>query len=197
MRALTSREKALLGICFGVIFLIANAFAYRSISGKLRGSNDRIMELDNQLKDQEMWLEEAQMAAAREQWLNATMPAAENFGKEQADLLQSVQDELFDRKIRIEQQSLQEITKDPFYTEVAIRLTIRGEQMAVIDWLTTLQNRDKFQVIKALSFKIDTKSKEPEPQAICQITLAKWFAPAGPPEAMTNSSSSQESGVRG
>ncbi|MDF1850982.1 MAG: hypothetical protein P1U85_09125 [Verrucomicrobiales bacterium] len=197
MRALTNREKALLGICFGVIFLIANAFAYRSISGKLRGSNDRIMELDNQLKDQEMWLEEAQMAAAREQWLNATMPAAENFGKEQADLLQSVQDELFDRKIRIEQQSLQEITKDPFYTEVAIRLTIRGEQMAVIDWLTTLQNRDQFQVIKALSFKIDTKSKEPEPQAICQITLAKWFAPAGPPEAMTNSSNSQESGVRG
>ena len=153
MRALTSREKALLGIGIGVIFLIANAFAYRSISGQLRGSKDRITELDNQLKDQEMWLEEAQMAAAREQWLNETMPAAENFGKEQADLLQSVQDELFDRKIKIEQQSLEEITKDPFFTEVSIRLTIRGEQMAVIDWLTTLQNRDKFQVIKLQALK--------------------------------------------
>lgn len=185
MRALTSREKGLLGICFGVIFLIANAFAYRSISGTLRGSENRIMELDNQLKDQEMWLEEAEMAAAREKWLNETMPGAENFGKEQADLLQSVQDELFERKIRIEQQSLEEITRDPFYTEVGIRLTIRGEQMAVIDWLTTLQDRDKFQVIKALSLKLDTKSKEPEPQAICQITLAKWFAPPIEPGEMS------------
>lgn len=197
MRPLTSREKWLLAGCLAVIFLIANGFAARTIKKNLGGSDSTIQALENELADQQMWLEDAERADAREKWLDETMPTATNFGKEQADMLQAVQDELFDRKLKIEQQSFQEITKEAFYTEVAIRLTVRGDQTAVIEWLTTLQDRDRFQVIKSLNLKIDNKSKEVEPQAICQITLAKWFAPTAPGDAITEAETSSGEPTRG
>lgn len=181
MRALTVREKWLLGVCIAVIFLVANGFAARAILKTLRGSGDRIRTLENELADYEMWLDEAPKADAQLRWLDETLPSLTEttLGKVQGDLLQSLQDDLFNRKLKIEQQSLQDIGYDTFYTEVAVRLTVRGAESEIIEWLISLQNRDKFQVIKSMELELDNRSKEEEPQAVCQITIARWFLPDG------------------
>lgn len=180
MRELTAREKLLLGLCFTVIFLVVNGFAARSIVKNLRGSSDQIAMLKSELADQEMWLAEAEQADVRERWLAETMPSLEGttLGKEQGDLLQAMQDQLFERKLKIEQQSLQDIETEMFYTEVAVRLRVRGNEADVIDWLISLQGPEKFVVIKSLKLEIDSKAKEEEPQAVCEITIARWYAPA-------------------
>ncbi|MCB1203116.1 MAG: hypothetical protein KDN18_02570, partial [Verrucomicrobiae bacterium] len=74
-------------------------------------------------------------------------------------------------------QSLQEIVQESYYTEVAVRLEVEGAEKEVIDWLTTLQGPDKFQIIKELELKLDTRSREIEPQAECEITIARWYQP--------------------
>ncbi|MAS93658.1 MAG: hypothetical protein CMO55_10745 [Verrucomicrobiales bacterium] len=198
MRALTVREKLLLGACFAVIFLVANGFAARAIMKTLRGSGDRIRTLESELADYEMWLEEAPKADARLRWLEETLPNLKEttLGKAQGDLLQSLQDDVLDRKLKIEQQSLQDIVNDTFYTEVAVRLTVRGNEDEVIEWLISLQGREKFQVIKALELELDTRSKEEEPQAVCQITVARWFAPQGD-ATMTEQSRGQSTESKG
>ena len=156
MRALTVREKWLLGLCFGVIFAVGNGFA-----------------------DNEMWLDDAPKGEARENWLVANMPkmTGNTLGKLQGDLIQSLQDELFNRKLRIDQQSLQEIVNETFYTEVAVRLEVEGAETAVIDWLTTLQGPNQFQIIKSLELELDNRSRDQEPQAECEITIARWYHP--------------------
>lgn len=179
MRALTVREKWLLGLCFGVIFVVGNAFAARSVLKVLRGSDSKIETLNSTLADHEMWVEDAPKAEAREKWLADSMPplAGASLGKLQGDLIQSLQDDLFERKLKIEQQSLQDIVNAAFYTEVAVRLKVRGEEAVVLEWLTTLQGPDKFQIIKSLELELDNKSKEIEPQAECEITIARWYYP--------------------
>lgn len=179
MRSLTTREKWMLGGCFAVIFLAANGFAARYIVKNLKGSSGQVSALDSQIKDAEMWLVDAEKADVRERWLDETMPRAEGgrLTKELGDLLQELQDQLFERKIKIEQQSMQEVLQENFYSEAAVRLTIRGDQAQVIEWLTELQSPEKFVVIKSLELKIDGNSKEIEPQSICQITVARWFSP--------------------
>lgn len=194
MRALTNREKLLLGSCFAVIFLVANAFAARFVVKNLRGSGDRITELRNQLADHEMWLADAEKAAARERWLDENMPRSEGrISKELGDLLQSMQDQLYERKIKIEQQSMQETVTENFYTEVAVRFSLRGDEKEVVDWLAGLQGPDKFVVVKSLELKIDPRAQEEEPQAICQITVAKWVSPEpGTPEPEMEAESQPE-----
>lgn len=179
----------MLGLCVGVIFLVANGFAARSVLKVLRGSDSKIDGLKNTLADYEMWVEEAPKVEARERWLAANMPGMRDstLGKLQGDLIQSLQDEVFNRKLRIDRQSLQEIVKGNFYTEVAVRIEVEGAESAVIDWLTTLQAPDKFQIIKELELELDNRSREIEPQAECEITIARWYHPetgeAIPPSA--------------
>lgn len=180
MRELTAREKWMLGLCIGVIFLVVNGFAARSVLKVLRGSDSKIRTLKSTLADSEMWLDETPKAEAREKWLAANMPRlGENtLGKLQGDLIQSLQDEIFNRKLRIDRQSLQDIVQNQFYTEVAVRLEIKGAEREVLEWLTTLQGPDRFQIIKELELELDTRSRELEPQAECEITIARWFDPA-------------------
>lgn len=198
MRALTVREKWLLGLCFGVIFVVGNAIAARSVLKVLRGSDSKIETLTSTLADHEMWVEDAPKAEAREKWLTEKMPhlGDSTLGKLQGDLIQSLQDDLFERKLRIDQQSLQDIVSEPFYTEVAVRLTVRGAETEVVGWLTTLQAPDKFQVIKAIELELDTKSKEVEPQAVCQITIARWYLPESG-EPLTPKNKVEETGKQG
>jgi len=169
----------MLGLCFGVIFLVGNGFAARSVLKVLRGSDTKIETLKNTLADNGMWLDEAPKAEAREKWLAATMPKLEGntLGKLQGDLIQSLQDDLFNRKLRIDRQSLQEIVYETFYTEVAVRIEVEGAETVVIEWLTTLQGPDRFQIIKELELELDNRSRELEPQADCEITIARWYHP--------------------
>lgn len=179
MPALSPREKVLIGTAAAVIFVIGNAFVARSILKSWRGGASAIALLENELADHQLWLEDAPDIEARRQWLAMTMPRINGatLGKLQGDLLQSLQDDVFNRKLKIEQQSLQDIVTTADYTEVAVRLTVRGDESEVVTWLTTLQSPEKFQVIKALELKIDEKAKEELPQAVCSITIARWFGP--------------------
>lgn len=179
MRGLTARERWLLGACFLVIFVMANFFVIRAMVKVLGGSSERITELENQLADNQMWLEEAQESAAKQNWLDENMPRLTGLtlGRAHGELIQHLQDDLFERKLKIEQQSMQDIVTTEFYEEVAVRLRVRGDEKAVLEWLTTLQGPEKFQVIKSFELELDRRSREPEPQAVCQITIAKWYSP--------------------
>ena len=97
MRSLTSREKWLLGACFGVILIVVTGFVSRSVLKVLRGSESTILTLKNELADQEMWIEEMPKIEAREKWLEEKMPAlaGASIGKLQGDLLQKLQDDIF------------------------------------------------------------------------------------------------------
>ena len=181
MRGLTAREKVLLGACFLVVFLVVNAFAIRWAVKTLGGGKDSIPTLKNQLADYELWLEDSNTWAIRDDWLAKNMPILADgaTGKAQGDLLQELQDDLFQRKLKIDRQSLQEPKVEANYQEVSVKFDIRGKADTVIDWLSTLQTPEKFVVIKYLELELDSRSRETEPQAVCEIIIARWFQPPG------------------
>lgn len=184
MRGLTTREKRLLGLCLLSIFAVANLFAGRAVMRTLGGGQARITELKNELAENEMWLEEKDLWDRRRDWLDANIPPSlaqqgKSVGNAQGELMQTLQNELFERKIRIDRQSLSEPVNSQFFDEVAVYLRIRGEAAVVTQWLSTLQSPEKFQVVKTLELELDDKAKEVEPQAECEVTIARWFAPSG------------------
>jgi hypothetical protein len=40
-----------------------------------------------------------------------------------------------------------------------------------------MQSPEKFQAIKELQIQLDSRAKEKTPQALCNLTLARWFKP--------------------
>ncbi len=180
---LNKREKTLLVICLLVIFTMANAFAIRYMKKNWGGGTEKIRALKSELADLEMWLEDADEMRAKEDWLLENTPQEVSMTKAQGDLLQFYQDDLFERKIAIEKQTLQEPSSNEYYQEVGISLKVRGAEKDIIEWLTTIQGAKKFQVIKRLELELDRKSREEEPQSVCEITIARWFAPLEEREA--------------
>jgi len=170
-------------LCLLSIFVVANLFAGRAVMRSLGGGQAKIVALKNELAENRMWLEEKELWDTRNEWMKANLPPSlaqqgKSVGNAQGELMQSLQNELFERKIRINRQSLSEPVNSRFYDEVAVYLRIRGEAAVVSQWLSTLQSPEKFQVIKTLELELDGKAKEVEPQAECQITVARWFAPS-------------------
>lgn len=177
--SLSKREKMLLLLCFFVIFAMANVFAFRYVKKNWGGGKGKVQALKTELADLEMWLEDADQMEAKDQWLRVNTPKETSMTKAQGDLLQFLQDDLFERKIKIEKQTLQEPESNDSFQEVAVSLKVRGAEKDIIEWLTTLQGAKKFQVIKRLELELDRKSREEEPQAVCEIILARWFSPLG------------------
>lgn len=176
MRHLNSREIKLLLLCVFTIFAVVNMFAGRAVYKALKGSKGKAGELKLELLEQQGWLAEKEYWQQRDQWLMKKMPLAfDSVGKAQGELVQYLQDSLYENRIKIERQTLLEPESTAYYNEVAVTLRIQGEAAKVNDWLSKLQGLDRFQIIKTLKLSLDGKSKEKEPQSICEVTVARWF----------------------
>ena len=183
MRGLTTREKRLLGFCLLSIFLVANLFAARAVTRALGGSKKRITELKTELAENRMWLEEKELWERRRAWLEENLPASLvqqriSVGNAQGDLMQTLQNDVLERRLEMERQTLVEPQSNAFYDEVAVTFRVEGDAAEVNRWLATLQAPEKFQVIKNFQLELDGRSREVEPQAECDITVARWFAPS-------------------
>lgn len=180
---LSKRERVLLTLCFLTLFIMANLIGMQWVIRGLRESGKDIKVYEAEETEQQMWLGE------RSDPLNdpielgmkidRTMPMIESHGRDQGKILEKLQDEAYDRKLRLERQNLLEPRITEYYQEVSVNIIVRGDLAKISDWLTTLQKPDEFYVIKNLELALDTKAREEEPQARCNLTLARWFLPPG------------------
>ncbi len=178
MRSLNSRERLLLSLCFLTIFLVGNGFVFRAVYKKLNGSKTELDALQAEVLELKQLAADAEFWQRRAQWVDDNMPAPMvSVGRAQGELAEQLQQSLFERKITIERQTLIEPVTTEFYDEVAVNLRIEGDAVQVNEWLTTLQSPESFQTIKNIELELDTRSKKTEPQADCEITVARWFRP--------------------
>lgn len=185
MRSLNSRERLLLTLCFLTIFLVVNGFVFRAVYKKLNGSKTEMSALEGELMELQQLAGDAEFWQRRAQWVDENMPEPMvSVGRAQGELAEQLQQSLFERKITIERQTLLEPVSTEFYDEVAVNLRIEGDAVQVNEWLTTLQSPEAFQTIKNIELELDTRSKKTEPQADCEVTIARWFRPRGsaPPQ---------------
>lgn len=180
MRSLNSRERLLLALCFLTIFVVANAFIFRAVYKRMNGSEAELDALESELFELRQFAGDAEFWQRRDQWVEEKMPPPMvSVGRAQGELAEQLQQSLFEQKISIERQTLLEPVTSQFYEEVAVNLRIRGDAVKVNEWLTTLQAPESFQVIKNLELELDNRSKKTEPQAECNVTVARWFRPRG------------------
>ncbi|MFN7564676.1 MAG: GspMb/PilO family protein [Prosthecobacter sp.] len=175
--ALTPREKKLLLACIGSLVLVGGMLGANDFLNRRREALARIASLETELAELKMLFEDREFWNKRAKWLRETMPATESLGQAQAKLLEDVQNDALDLTLKVEQQRLLEPVSNENYREVAVEVRLRGDQTTLLGWMAGLQSPERFQAIKALEFEIDSRAKEKTPQAICELTLARWFKP--------------------
>ncbi|MBL9129920.1 MAG: hypothetical protein JNG86_01885 [Verrucomicrobiaceae bacterium] len=175
--ALTAREKKLLGACIGALVLVGTMYAASEYMDRSAAVKGQISELQRELEESKGWYNDREFWDKRSKWLRDTMPQTESLGQAQALLLEDVENDALDLLFKLDGKTLLDPVSTENYREVAIEVKLRGDQTDILGWLATLQSPERFQAIKELELELDTRSKEKTPQAVCNLTLARWFKP--------------------
>lgn len=176
---MTSREKRLLGGCIAVIVISASTVVAKEFLDRRVAVERRIATLIAEKKDNEAWLADRAFQDKRRNWLDAAMPTTDSLGRAQGQLLEELQNAVLDRGMKIVRTTLNDPSKTANYQEVTVNMNLRGDQAIAIDWLSTLQSPETFQIIKSVEINPDDKAKEKTPQAFVNLTIARWFKPEG------------------
>jgi Type II secretion system (T2SS), protein M subtype b len=180
-RSLNQREKRLLALCIGTIFIVFNVLIFREFGirrkamlASLEDMEQRVAINNGLISDRPVW--EKRLA-----WLDTHMPYTDSAGRSQGQLLEDLQNAALDSELKITSQTLLEPLALDHCNEVAVSLRVRGDQEKMMRLLLMLQAPDRFTAIKAFDLQLDTRSKEKTPQAECNLTVARWFNSEPPP----------------
>ena len=176
-RTLTDREKRMLFACIAVLLVAATGLLADEFISRRKALDTKILSLQAEKKDSELWLKDHDFQQKRSDWLDAHLPATDSLGRAQGQLLEEIQNAALDRELKVTKTTPNDPTKTSNYQEVSVSLNVYGDQAVMLNWLATLQSPEKFQVVKLLEIEPDGKSKAKTPQCTCNITLARWFKP--------------------
>jgi hypothetical protein len=180
-RSLNQREKRLLLGCIAVILLAGTAMGFGWYEKKRKALSAAIGTLAGQIEENQGWLNQRGRWDKRMNWLESKMPYTDSAGRSQGQLLEELQTSALDAELKITGQTLLEPLALDHANEVAVNIKLRGDQDKMLRWLLALQAPEGFQAMKAFELELDTKAKEKNPQAQCNLTIARWFNP-NPPE---------------
>jgi hypothetical protein len=179
-RTFNTREKRLLFLCIGTIFLVGNFMALREFTTRRKALVTSLDDMKQQERANRMLLLDGPRMEKLDAWLDKSMPYTNSAGKAQGQLLDDLRNSALDMGLKTENENPLESVELSHHNEVSVSLRVRGAQEVVISWLLTLQSPEKFTAIKSIELELDTRSREKTPQAQCNITVARWFNPKPP-----------------
>ncbi|TDU72923.1 hypothetical protein EI77_01389 [Prosthecobacter fusiformis] len=175
---LTPREKNLLLGCVGVLVFMGFAILANEFMQRRSTALQKISALQVQKSENDTWMADRAFWEKRRAWLIEKMPVTESLGRAQGQLLEDLQNQALEYGIISEQPTLPPLAApNENYREVTVSMRLRGDQITVLRWLSTMQSPEKFQAIRLLDLEMDTRSREKTPQVVCNLTVARWFKP--------------------
>ena len=180
-RSLNQREKRLLALCIGTIFLVVNVLIFREFNIRRKAMQSSLEDMEQRAAINNGLISDRPFWEKRLAWLDSHMPYTDSAGRSQGQLLEDLQNAALDNELKITSQTLLEPLALDHCNEVAVSLRIRGDQDKMMRLLLTLQSPDQFTAIKAFDLQLDTRAREKTPQAECNLTVARWFNSEPPP----------------
>lgn len=175
------REKRLLAACGAVIFIAGSTVVAKEYLDQSATLDKRTAQLEGEKKEAEAWIQDRAFQEKRAKWLDETLPKTDSLGKAQGELLDELDSTAQDRALKVLKRTPNESTKTEYYQEVSVSMQLRGDMAITMEWLSTLQSPEFFQVVKSIEIEPDSRAKEKTPQCFTTLTVARWFKPEGSP----------------
>lgn len=174
MNRISARERLMLGIVLGIFFVLANLAVLSSlkkkhaqISADIAARKTEVASLKSVLADRENW-------AKRDAWLSATQPKLANPDQAGVALLEEVKQTAKAGNVLLESPELGALESQPAYRSVAVLVQTKSSWEALIGFLNSLQQPDKFIVFESADLRIDPGDPT---QMRGRFRIAKWYAP--------------------
>lgn len=176
MRALTSKEKKLLFVLVGALFLLLNVFALKTFLGRRALLQSNISSLEGQLIQDRALLGQRGYWAERAQWLDNNMQAEDpGTVDDENRFIEFVESSAKKHGLSYSRKGGESVFPDGgSFAEVYDASQVKGNMKSLVAWLSELQQPEAFRAIKQLRIK----SGEP-PEVVCDVEVALWRRPEG------------------
>ena len=173
MRALTAKEKRLLVVLLGVLFVLVNVIGLNTYLARLQGLKSDIVKLQEEVEENRGILEESGVWLERAAWLDANQPTDDvATTDDDAKFYEFVETSAKNAGLSYQRRNAGTVPHSDVLAEVFDSSQVKGTMEALIKWLAQLQDPAAFRAVK----QITIRSGEP-PQVLAEVTVARWYRP--------------------
>lgn len=174
MRALTAKEKRLLVVLLGALFVLVNVIGINTYLARLQGLKSAMVKLQGEAVENRVILEEGVVWLERAAWLAANQPADDvATTDDDAKFYEFVETSAKNAGLSYQRRDAGTVPHSDVMAEVFDSSQVKGTMEALVKWLVQLQDPAAFRAIK----QITIRSGEP-PQVLAEVTVARWYRPA-------------------
>ena len=173
MNRLTPRERILVYIVAGVLFVVGNLALLGTLKNRHIRLKADIAQKQTEIKTMKVLLAESDQWAARQAWLDAKQPRLTNPEQTRVQLLDQIKESARASELLLESPELGDIDVRASYRSVSVQVTAKGSWASVVKFLHAMQQPDRFIVFETANFQIDPGNSS---RMSCKFKIAKWYA---------------------
>lgn len=170
---LSTRERRLLLLVAGVVFLLVNLFLWSALLGSLERAQTELAERKTLRKEQTVFLAERPIWEERAEWLKKNQPSTKG-AQEASVLLDRVKQIAAKHNILLENPQIGAGETTPHYQSVFASVETKSEWKPLVHFLYDVQQPESFVVFENVNLAID--SADPTKMR-GKFKVARWFAP--------------------
>jgi len=174
MSRLTSRERLLIAIVAGTIFLLGNMTLLSSLAGRHARLQADLAAKRSEIQSLKRLLAGSEPGAGHEAWLAANQPKLTNPEQAGVQLLEQIKEAARANEVLLESPELGGIEVKPTCRSVSVQVSARGSWANTVKFLHALQQPGRFIVFETANLQIDSGNAA---RMLCRYKIAKWYAP--------------------
>jgi hypothetical protein len=171
---MNQRERLLASIVAGALFLLVNIFGWSWIMGAISRSQEELKARQQARLEETIFLQERDLWAKRQQWLEQHQPAYKGEGEASTLLDSQIRPIAAKYTILIENPGITSGETTPNYRSVHATFDTKSHWDSLVHFLWDMQQPESFVVFESVNLAID--SGDPT-MMHGKFKVARWFAP--------------------
>ncbi len=173
MNRLNSRERFLICILAGTLFLLGNWILFGSLANRHARLQADLAAKRSEIKSMQALVAGVGESAEREGWLSATQPKLTNPEQAGVQLLDQIKEVARANELLLESPELGSVEAQSAYRSVAVQISAKGSWGNLIKFLHAVQAPEHFIVFESATLQVDPSNAK---RMACQLKIAKWYA---------------------
>lgn len=175
---MTRREKTLLALVAGTIFVLLNLFLISSLFKQQTLLRAQIATKRAQWEAMQMLYADREKWLKRDKWLEEKQPKFGNESEAGVQLLDQIKAKAKAAEVPIENPSIGSPEKSPYYEGVPVTIETKSTWPALVKFLASLQQPEQFIVLESANLQIESS----DPSLMRgKFRVARWQAPRSKP----------------
>lgn len=172
---LNQRERMLVSLVAGTLFLLVNVFVWSGLLGAIKRAHADLASRSATRKTQSIYLKEQGTWAKRDQWLRTHQPQLKS-AVEASTLLDQLKEVAGKYEVLLENPQIGSGDSTPSHQSVFASVETKSPWPPLVHFLYDVQKPDSFVVFENASLAIDTADAT---MMRGKFKIARWFAPGG------------------